>query len=56
MFPSLSTELIVQSFVTEYVPRQTIPILKKFAAHIEIRTRVSVNLRAGDKKADIVEK
>jgi hypothetical protein len=45
-----------QWFISDYVPRQTIPILRRFSSHIEARTRLQVGIRTGDKKADIVDK
>ena len=54
--PHCRSVLTTKWFINDYIPRQTIPILRRFSSHVEIRTRLNVGIRAGDKKADIVDK
>ena len=50
------TLIIPQSFVRDYIPRQTIPTLRRFSEILESYTGNDLALRSTDKKANIVQK
>ncbi|WVW82607.1 hypothetical protein I302_104618 [Kwoniella bestiolae CBS 10118] len=43
-------------FVNDYIPKQTVPVLKLFASIIEAQSRMQCYVRSSDRKADVVSR
>nr|XP_018999698.1 uncharacterized protein I203_07895 [Kwoniella mangroviensis CBS 8507]OCF63159.1 hypothetical protein I203_07895 [Kwoniella mangroviensis CBS 8507] len=43
-------------FSQDYIPRQTVPVLRLFASIIESQSRIQCYIRSSDRKAEIVSR
>jgi hypothetical protein len=49
-------DLTPQWFISDYLSKQLVAVLKTFAIRIEAQTRKTVGVRNGDRKADLIAK